>query len=249
MATLSVLFCLFSTSQAFSTTSLSSNLISQLAVLALQLRLKSQDDVQCHVESTSGHLLQGRVGPVTVTGKAWQSGLGLTCRALQATVTECCLDVASIVQRQKLLLTRPAQGHAMVALTADDMDQFLQHPWMQRALQEQTQDLAFVPGRVTIDKGVSMMVSHDNAMHSCTLTRGNIDGARAVFTVTHGNTGERLPAMEQRLTDFFNQVRFELDGTFLTFRDLMLTDKGSEPSVMLALGIEVHKFPSPGIEF
>ena len=41
----------------------------------------------------------------------------------------------------------------------------------------------------------------------------------------------------------------ELDGTFLSFGDMMMTNKGKEPSVMLALSILVRKFPSPGLEF
>ena len=48
---------------------------------------------------------------------------------------------------------------------------------------------------------------------------------------------------------FFNEMVFELDGTFLSFGDMMMTNKGKEPSVMLALSILVRKFPSPGLEF
>lgn len=42
---------------------------------------------------------------------------------------------------------------------------------------------------------------------------------------------------------------FELDGTYLTFGDMMLTDKGKEDIIMLSLGITVKKFPSPGLDF
>jgi hypothetical protein len=51
------------------------------------------------------------------------------------------------------------------------------------------------------------------------------------------------------ISDFFNEMIFELDGTFLTFRDMMVTGKGGDPSVMLALQITVKKFPSPGLAF
>jgi hypothetical protein len=47
----------------------------------------------------------------------------------------------------------------------------------------------------------------------------------------------------------FNEMVFELDGTYLSFRDMMLTPKGKEPSVMLSLSILVKKFPSPGLQF
>ncbi len=47
----------------------------------------------------------------------------------------------------------------------------------------------------------------------------------------------------------FNEMVFELDGTYLSFRDMMLTSKGKELSVMLSLSILVKKFPSPGLQF
>ena len=49
----------------------------------------------------------------------------------------------------------------------------------------------------------------------------------------------------------FNEMVFELDGTFLSFKDMMVTPPamGSSPSVMLALNIRVVTFPSPGVDF
>jgi hypothetical protein len=61
-----------------------------IRLVALKMRLKDQTDVSCNVNSRSSDLLLGgRVGPVTVKGKGWQSGLGLTCRAIEATVDTC----------------------------------------------------------------------------------------------------------------------------------------------------------------
>merc|ERR1719183_679566 len=47
------------------------------------------------------------------------------------------------------------------------------------------------------------------------------------------------------ISQYFSDLVFELDGTFLSFRDMMVTEKGKSPSVMLALSILVKKFPSP----
>ena len=62
-----------------------------------------------------------------------------------------------------------------------------------------------------------------------------------------------MDEISRRLADvtssFFNEMVFELDGTFLSFRDMMITGKGKDPSVMLALSIMVKKFPSAGLEF
>lgn len=55
--------------------------------------------------------------------------------------------------------------------------------------------------------------------------------------------------LSMTLTDFFNNLVYELDGTFLSYRDMLVTDKGAAPSVMLALNILVRKFPSPGVDF
>ena len=89
---------------------LTSNLISNLACMALKRRLKTQTHVSCDLSSTnlnSNALLMGRVGPVTVRGRGWGSSLGLTCRAIEATVDTCHLDVPRVLTKQKLVLSRP----------------------------------------------------------------------------------------------------------------------------------------------
>jgi hypothetical protein len=89
-----------------------SSLISQLAVVALRLRLKQNSGVECDVQGKSTDLLlKGKVWPVTVRGKGWGSPLGLTCRAIEATVGQCNLDLGSIVSKRKLRLTVPGPLH------------------------------------------------------------------------------------------------------------------------------------------
>ena len=88
--------------------SLTSSLVSQLAVVALKLRLQDQSGVKCDVTASSSDLLlKGKVGPVTVKGRGWQSRLGLTCRAIEATVDSCDLDIGRVISSQKLVLTTP----------------------------------------------------------------------------------------------------------------------------------------------
>ena len=87
--------------------SVSSNLISRLACMALKRRLRSHTQVSCDVSADSNNLFHGRVGPVTVKGRGWQSPLGLTCKALEATVGECKLDMGRVISSQKLVLTTP----------------------------------------------------------------------------------------------------------------------------------------------
>ena len=96
---------------------ITSNLISSLAVAALKLRLKEQTHVVCDVTATSSDvLLKGQVGPVTVKGRDWQSRLGLTCRAIEATVDKCNLDVGRIISNQKLVLNTPGECKTVLML-------------------------------------------------------------------------------------------------------------------------------------
>ena len=84
---------------------ITSNLISNLAVMALKRRLAGQAHVGCDVTaSASDILLKGQVGPVTVNGRGWKSRLGLSCRAISATVDKCNLDMGKVVSNQKLVL-------------------------------------------------------------------------------------------------------------------------------------------------
>jgi len=85
-----------------------STLISQLAVVALKRRLAQQTAVNCNVSGSSSDLLmRGEVGPVTVAGRRWRSPLGLTCRAIEAKVQTCQLDMGAVISRRKLILTVP----------------------------------------------------------------------------------------------------------------------------------------------
>ena len=87
---------------------ITSSLISSLAVAALKLRLKDQTQVACDVTASS-KLLRGQVGPVCVKGRGWKSNLGLSCRAIEATVDTCSLDMSRIVSNRKLVLTVPGK--------------------------------------------------------------------------------------------------------------------------------------------
>ena len=87
--------------------SVTSTLISQLACMALKRRLEDHTHVSCDLTADSNNLFLGRVGPVTVKGRGWRSPLGLTCKAIEATVNECRLDMGRVISNQKLVLTIP----------------------------------------------------------------------------------------------------------------------------------------------
>lgn len=247
---------------------ITSNLISNLAVMALKLRLDDQAHVGCDVTASSSEvLLKGQVGPVTVKGRGWQSRLGLTCRVIEATVDKCNLDMGRIISNQKLVLNTPAEGNAMVALNAFDFGNFITHPLMKppglpqvEGMVNSSSNLKFLKEGVTVDPSIGAVTFYGSYLGEkwlFTLRRGG-NGQQAYITVEPGHSSVEnsqidrdsvAAGLAEVTSTFFNKMVFELDGTFLSFRDMMVTGKGKEPSVMMSLSILVRKFPSPGLEF
>lgn len=243
---------------------ISSSLISRLAVLAIKSRLKEEREVTCEVGfSSSDLLLNGRVGPVTVKGKDWGSGRGLTCRAIEATVDQCELSTSKILTNQKLQLTTPAIGRAMVALNARDFGNFIVHPLMKppSAIDgDDSKKIKFLPDGTLIDPATAAVIfyaTYTGTKWRCVLQRSPMESKKAMVTVSSVSDEASLDSSQNAISDkiaellqlFFNEMVFNLDGTYLSFRDMMVTSKGEAPSVMLSLNIKVHKLPSPGIEF
>lgn len=270
-----------------------SSLISQLACMALKRRLKSNDSiVSCDLTADPNTMLFGRVGPVTVKGRRWESPLGLTCRAIEATVAECQLDMGRVLSKQKLVLTTPAEGTAMIALSSTDFGNFITHPLMKppsppQVVSKITADdnnknknndhqsydrLIFLKEDVSVDPSSGQVtffgtyfgatwkfslqrVVNGQQRHSSKGGNVSIQATRVESSSSEEETKIQdydaiiANALTATTSKFFNEMIFELDGTFLSFDDMMVTGKGSEPSVMLSLRIKVKKFPSPGLEF
>jgi len=254
-----------------------SAVISQLAVAALKLRLAESSSVVCDVTASSANLLlQGRVGPIVVKGKRWASPMGLTCRAIEASVAICYLDVTAIVSRRKLVLIEPAIGDAMVAFNSHDFGNFITHPLLKpppvsdgNSILFQQDGVKIVPETLDGLTSGGYIIFHALCLGQrwkCRLQRGSltndvdgtisniqsrvhVDVEPAVLT-TDGIHSETLVFQRSAseiapiLTNFFNTLVFNLDGTYLTIKDLMINGKGIAPTVLLALHITVKKFPS-----
>lgn len=269
-----------------------STLISQLAVVALKLRLAQHSGVSCDVNASSKNLfLKSSVGPVTVRGRGWESPLGLTCRAIDANVETCTLDMNSVLNKRKLILVTPAVGKAMVALDPKDFGSFLTHPLLtaqspslRTSIDEDKAEAEANASRRTFefsDKDVEItdedggvVVFYGNCMGErwrCELMRGSNASKKAVINVSHEfvSSTSRIEEeeslrdlnihliedeLESILATFFNELVFELDGTFLSFQDMKIhrpknSVKHDDANVLIALGITVKKFPSPGVAF
>jgi len=147
----------------------------------------------------------------------------------------------------------------MIALDKTDFGNFLVHPLVKPPC-----NLQFMKDNVFIDpdNGTVMFDAlRNDEIWRCTLRRGTKGQRRAQITVTRKSEtpdNEDLDKADvealqkhlgRELSQYFNDIVFELDGCFLTFRDLMLTDKGSAPSVMLKMGIKVTRLPSRNLAF
>jgi len=256
--------------------SVPSTLISQLACMALKRRLKSQDShVSCDLTTDPNTILFGRIGPVTVKGRSWESPLGLSCGAIEATVAECVLDMGKVFSKQKLVLKTPAEGRAMVALSATDFGNFITHPLMKppsppqirstHAADNNKNILVFLRKDVSIDPSsgqVTFYGTYGGSKWKFILQRtiSSINnGGKALIQATlvePSSSKDRIQdtdiikkGLTETTSKFFNEMIFELDGIFLSFDDMMLTEKGTKPSVMLSLKIKVKKFPSSGLQF
>ena len=244
-------------------TGVTSTLISQMAVVALKLRLKKHSGVKCDVQSSVGNLLKSAIGPVSVKGKDWASPLGLTCRYIEANVDRCQLDMNSVLSKRKLILVEPAIGKAMVSLNAQDFGNFVTHPLLlkQAPVLKNGEKIEFLKDNVEIQVETGVVVFYGKMMgelYKCELQRGSMQKARIDVSHAINSDGSSrnmsLVALELTnvISNFFNDLVFELDGTFLSFSDMKVhvgNASTSNPSLLMALTITVRKFPSPGIEF
>lgn len=155
----------------------------------------------------------------------------------------------------------------MVALNSLDFGNFITHPLMKPpGLPEiagvgdgKEATLVFKKEGLSIDASQGAVIFYGTYLKEnwrFELRRGT-NGQQADIIVSPVNaisdcafdSSSIAAGLTQVTSRFFNEMVFELDGTFLSFRDMMVTDKGKEPSVMLSLSILVRKFPSPGLEF
>lgn len=284
-------------SSSTSNNGVTSTLISQLAVIALKVRLANHSGVSCDVNASSKNLfLKSSVGPVRVRGRSWESPLGLTCRAIDANVDVCRLDMNSVLQRRKLILVTPAEGKAMVALNPEDFGSFLTHPLFEAQSPSISTSISTSASTLLSSddssqvsqtrfefSGKDVDISHEDGMvifygkcigrkWRCELMRGlNGSSNRANIHVSHVPSeslgdGDSSNAnanainidinsieteLKSVLSEFFSTLVFELDGTFLSFQDMQVhkSKDNGDNNVLLALGITVKKFPSPGVAF
>jgi len=243
------------------TTEFSSGLISTLAIGALKRRLKDNTKVECNVNVDTNELMRGKVGPVTVKGRKWMSPLGLSCRSIEAIVDQCSLDMASMIQNRKLHLNVPARGSAMVALDAVDFGRFLSYPLLETPSfrhNDVDHNIELLKDKISIEPEHNTVVFHIELLQGiwrCELQRAP-NGAKIQVSFVEGigdlSIGEISlleKGLSKTMSSFFNELVINLDGSFIHFKDMMVTSNSKFPFVILSLELMVKKFPSRSIKF
>ena len=116
--------------------------------------------------------------------------------------------------------------------------------------------LSFVKDGARVDAAtgaVTFYINYQGKQWKCQLRRGDNPQKRAAVQVLHNDdspeTITTATLVTQSLNKYFNELVFELDGTSLSFTDMMVTGRGAAPSVMFALNILVRKLPSRSVAF
>ena len=80
---------------------------------------------------------------------------------------------------------------------------------------------------------------------------GDGDSSNANANAINNDINSIETELKSVLSEFFSTLVFELDGTFLSFQDMQVhkSKDNDDNNVLLALGITVKKFPSPGVAF
>ena len=148
----------------------------------------------------------------------------------------------------------------MVALNSLDFTNFITHPLMKPpglVLDQTERPIQFLKEGTEIDPQQGIVTFYgmvgDRKYKLC-LQRGTSADRLAIVTAESLDSDEDIDSeiedkVAQVVSDFFNNLVFELDGTFLCFLDMMIIDKGESPNVMISLSIVVHKFPSSKLAF
>lgn len=259
--------------------------IAQFAEMAIKMILAEQALVQFEMaaasSSSSAHessvaaatadLWRGKIGPLSLKGRCWQTKKGLSCRALEVSVSSFELDMPAMVHRQKIVIRSHGAGRVVLALDARDVGNFLTHAKRRPPLpvvrsvgerpqivlkkkQRQQQDCGH-DDSIVIDSrrgtmefsvkcagrtfGCTLKPSGEKICVSvvpCPSSTNDDDDARHKIS-----TDELAAELSDSLTKFCNEFRAEVNGTWLSFRDMIIvaSSKGTseQASVMVAVDI------------
>jgi hypothetical protein len=221
---------------------LSSEVISQMATLAIKNRLSRHNDVSVEISNPADLLLlQGRVGPATVKGTGWRTSRGLSCREVEASVERCQLDVSRMLSERKIALTRPAQGKALVTLDATDFANLITHPRVNLA----GGNIRFLKEGVKIDSRTGAVtffatdaLSSNSNKWKCQLNKSAEN--KVVIQVSAGDSQKQNHDSSAGLAFSITDVTLDLGGVAVNLTDFSCAKGGT---VRLAFNLQIQRFP------
>lgn len=191
-----------------------SALLSTVATLVLQARLREAGSIDVCVDATPTSLLSGGVDGVRVRGRGWCTPLRLSCSALDMDVGATAIDPSALLTQRKIVLKRPALGRAQIHFRDADWDSFLVHPLMDSAIDAR---------RATAAAAAPAVVSFARARSRIRPPSASSQSGAVEFTLMWG--GEALRA---RLTQSVADGQVSVIARPLTTRnDVDAATKGS----------------------
>ncbi|CAM9233199.1 unnamed protein product [Discosporangium mesarthrocarpum] len=229
---------------------MTSSIIETVATSILNLALANprQASVRCTINSNTMDLIQGNLEEAKVDGSNWATPMGMTIRTIDL-VLEGMKIKPQDVFRGKISFKCPAKGRALLSLDAADFGNFLVHPLL-RVADLPSGQFRFLRQNTELDPGTGRTIFcgfwHDQpvVMEACQPERfGKI-------YVRVAEMGRLTPlgckTLGREMTEFFNTVTLDLDGTQVSFSDMRTGyNHSGEERLRVTVDVTVHRLPNP----
>lgn len=227
--------------------------VEQILEAGVRLLLQSYDRVRVQVGCQFGELIQGRVGAVHLSGKAWRTKMELTARELIVAAPDGAqLDYGALLAGQ-VTLTAVAHGWAEAAFDEADFGHFLNYPQVAASLPcIGGSRLVMMADGISIDGlggRVSFIVCHLGFRIQAALLVSE-DGTLSVrvLSALPEQSGPPLfdaHAYEESLVSFFRSLEVDLAGVRLRFAALRFGQVDGCEVVRIRLSAAIKRIPNP----
>ncbi|CAM9677591.1 unnamed protein product [Scytosiphon promiscuus] len=218
-------------------------------ILNLALANPNQATVECSVTSSAMNLVRGNLDQAKVDGLNWVTPMGMTLRTIALTLDEMRIKPAEVF-RGKILFQSPSHaGSAVIELNAVDFGNFLVHPLLGVAdLPSGQFEFRRDGSALDVDRGratfTGVWQGKPVVMEACQPDR---------FGKIHTRVAQRgyltdlgIKTLSEEMTEFFNTVVLDLDGTAVRFKDMHHGYNSlGEPSLRVTVSVVVHRLPKP----
>lgn len=220
----------------------SSVVVSRLLEAVASLMLAERDEIRSQVSCNFGQLARGGIGAALLTGRGWQTPLGMTAREIQILVPEAARLNYSALLRGRLALTEPAKGRVEIVFDEADFGNFLVYPKIAAITQSATGPFLFSKQGVKISRnGARFLGRHHGQQVEAFLHCGP---ASDLIVDVHGAEEDEV-CISQSLTSFFRRLSFELAGMDLHLEAVDIVERREGYAVRVRFEGRIVKIPDP----